>query len=50
MSKMCPITKSVVLYTECVECDTKECRGNNHTSDNMDNENCSDGDQKNDKR
>jgi hypothetical protein len=32
MSKMCPITKSVVLYTECIECDTKECRNNSCTS------------------
>ena len=26
MSKMCPVTGEKVLYTECVECETKECR------------------------
>ena len=26
MSKLCPITKELVLYTECLECEEKMCK------------------------
>ena len=31
MSKICPETKEIVLYTECLECEEKTCKkgGNN---------------------
>lgn len=29
MAKFCPLINQKVLYTECLECDKKICRGNN---------------------
>ena len=29
MSKLCPITKERVLYTECLECEEKICKDTN---------------------
>lgn len=31
MSRICPETKEIVLYTECLECEEKTCKkgGNN---------------------
>ena len=29
MSKLCPITKERVLYTECLECKEKMCKDTN---------------------
>lgn len=26
MAKYCPVIKEKVLYTECIECKTKECK------------------------
>lgn len=29
MSQFCPLYKRTVLYLECIECETKECRRTN---------------------
>ena len=28
MSKICPLTNEKVLYLDCLDCETKECRSN----------------------
>lgn len=28
MSKICPLTNEKVLYLDCLDCETKECRNN----------------------
>lgn len=40
MSKICPVTKDVVLYLDCLECDDKVCKNNsNENIKENDNEN-----------
>lgn len=31
MAKFCPITNDMVLYLDCLECETKECKRNIRT-------------------
>lgn len=31
MAKFCPITNDLALYLDCLECETRECKGSNRT-------------------